>query len=396
MDSRRAAAASVHEATPGGGLPVPCAASCIGCARRMATLDSSAPSWLTRGALFSGKLLVIAAAVVALVLLLARLYLIVLPTVVALLLSTLLYPPVRWLSAHRVPRALATVLALLALLLVGAAGMFLLVPRIVQQVSAAGSNVQAGLDGLLDWMTQKLPVSREQLDGLFEQGLDFLKSNVGRITTGVLAGANFAAQAVAGALLTLALLFFFVKDTERLGGWVLARASPERRDTVRAVGLRAWKTLSGYLRGVVIIALVDAVGIGAGLAIIGVPLVLPLAALTFVGGFFPVIGATLAGGVAVLVALITNGPLDALLVLAVVLGVQQLEGNVLEPVVMGRAVPLHPVVILLSITAGGVLFGVAGAFLSVPVAAVLSAAGNELRLRDEARVLEKPSTIAPP
>ncbi|ATB51326.1 AI-2E family transporter [Corallococcus macrosporus] len=362
----------------------------------MATPDTPPASWLTRGALFSGKLLVIAVAVVALVVLLARLYLIVLPSVVALLLATLLHPPVRWLSARRVPRALATLLALLVLLLVGVAGLFVLVPRIIQQVSAAGSNVQAGLNEAIDWVTWKLPVSRAQLDGLLQQGLVFLKSNAGRITTGVLAGANLAAQAVAGVLLTLTLLFFFVKDAEQIGGWLLARVSPARRETARAVGLRAWGTLSGYLRGVVIVALADAVGIGAGLAIIGVPLVLPLAALTFLGGFFPVVGATLAGGVAVLVALITNGPLDALLVLLVVLGVQQLEGNVLEPVVMGRAVPLHPVVILLAITAGGVLFGVAGAFLAVPVAAVLSAVGNELRLRNEARVLETPPSIEPP
>ncbi|WP_426755876.1 AI-2E family transporter [Myxococcus sp. Y35] len=362
----------------------------------MASLDTPSPSWLTRSALFSGKLLVIAAAVVASVLLLARLYLIVLPSVAALLLATLLYPPVRWLSAHRVPRALASVLALLVLLLVLGAGGLILVPRIVREVSAAGSNVQAGAEQVFSWLTRELPISREQLDGMLQEALSFLKANVGRITTGVLAGANFAAQAVAGGLLTLTLLFFFVKDAERLAGWVLARVSPARRDTVRAVGLRAWGTLSGYLRGVVIVALVDAVGIGVGLLLIGVPLVLPLAALTFLGGFFPVVGATVAGGVAVLVALVTNGPLDALLALLVVLGVQQLESNVLEPVVMGRAVPLHPVVILLAITAGGVLFGVAGAFLSVPVAAVLSAAGNELRLRSEARVLEKPPTISQP
>ncbi|GHH02777.1 AI-2E family transporter [Comamonas sp. JC664] len=362
----------------------------------MATLDSSSHSWLTRSALFSGKLIVIAGAVVALVLLLARLYLIVLPSVVALLLATLLYPPVRWLSARKVPRALATLLAVLVLLLVAAAVFLLLVPRIVQEVSAAGSNMQAGLEGAIGWLTQELPVSREQLDGLLQEGLAFLKSNAGRITSGVLAGANFAVQAMAGGLLTLTLLFFFVKDAEQLGGWVLARVSPSRRETVRAVGLRAWRTLSGYLRGVVIIAMVDAVGIGVGLAIIGVPLVLPLAALTFMGGFFPIVGATVAGFIAVLVALITSGPLDALLALGIVLGVQQLESNVLEPVVMGRAVPLHPVVILLSITAGGVLFGVAGAFLSVPVAAVLSAVGNELRLRNEARVIDQPSRVSPP
>ncbi|AKQ70364.1 putative integral membrane protein [Myxococcus hansupus] len=362
----------------------------------MATLDSPSHSWLTRSALFSGKLILIAGAVVALVLLLARLYLIVLPSVVALLLATLLYPPVRWLSAGKVPRALATLLAVLVLLLVAGAVLLLLVPRIVQEVSAAGANMQTGMEGAIGWMTQELPVSREQLDGLLQEGLAFLKSNAGRITSGVLAGANFAVQAMAGGLLTLTLLFFFVKDAEQLGGWVLARVSPTRRDTVRAVGLRAWRTLSGYLRGVVIIAMVDAVGIGVGLAIIGVPLVLPLAALTFMGGFFPIVGATVAGFIAVLVALITSGPLDALLALVVVLGVQQLESNVLEPVVMGRAVPLHPVVILLSITAGGVLFGVAGAFLSVPVAAVLSAVGNELRLRNEARVIEQPSRVSPP
>ncbi len=362
----------------------------------MATLGTPSASWLTRGALFSGKLLVIAAAVVASVLLLAQLYLIVLPSVVALLLATLLYPPVRWLSARRVPRALASLLALLVLLLVLGAGGFILLPRVVREVSAAGGNLQAGVEAAIGWLTRELPVSREQLDDMWREALSYLKANVGRITTGVLAGANLAARAVAGGLLTLTLLFFFVKDAEKLVGWVLARVSPARRDTVSAVGKRAWKTLSGYLRGIVIIAMVDAVGIGVGLALIGVPLVLPLAALTFLGGFFPVVGATVAGSIAVLVALVTSGPLDALLTFLVVLGVQQLESNVLEPVVMGRAVPLHPVVILLAITAGGVLFGIAGAFLSVPVAAVLSAMGNELRLRSEAKALERPSTPSPP
>jgi putative heme transporter len=353
-------------------------------------------SWLGRTALFSGRLLVIAAAVAALVLLLARLYLIVLPVVVALLLSTLLLPPARWLAAHRIPRALASLLLLLLLLSLLGALMAFLIPRIVREVTTASPDVQHGLESLLEWVTQVAPLSRGQVDNLMEGALEQAQGNIGRISAGLMTGAVFAAEAVAGALLTLVLLFFFTKDGEQLAGWVLERASPERRETVRAVGRRAWETLSGYLRGILIVALVDAVGIGIGLLVIGVPLALPLALLTFFGGFFPIVGATAAGLVAVLIALVGNGLGDALLTLGVVLAVQQLESNVLEPVVMGRAVPLHAVVVLLSITAGAVLYGVAGAFLAVPVAAVLSAAGNELRLRREANRLEAPTLARPP
>jgi putative heme transporter len=357
-------------------------------------LDSP-QSLLGRVALFSGRMLVIAAAVAALVLLLARLYLIVLPVMVALLLSTLLLPPARWLAAHRIPRALASLLMLLLLVLAVLTTLALLVPRIVREVSSASPNVQEGLGRILQWVTQTLPISRPQLDSLLQGGLDYVQGNVGRITSGLLTGATFAAETVAGVLLSLVLLFFFVKDGEVIARWVLERVSPERRETARAVGQRAWRTLSGYLRGIIIVALVDAVGIGLGLLLIGVPLALPLAILTFFGGFFPIIGATLAGLVAVVIALLSNGPVDALLTLGVVLAVQQLESNVLEPVVMGRAVPLHPVVVLLSITAGAVLYGIAGAFLAVPVAAVLSAAGNELRLRNEDNRLESASPPRP-
>ncbi len=145
------------------------------------------------------------------------------------------------------------------------------------------------------------------------------------------------------------------------------------------------------MRGTALVALVDAIGIGVGLAILGVPLVLPIAVLTFFGGFIPVIGAFVAGLIAVLVALASTGELTTtLLVLAVVVGVQQFESNVLQPVIMRRAVSLHPVVILAALTAGGLLAGIIGAFLAVPIAAVLSAVGNELRLRHEAAARGEP------
>lgn len=221
----------------------------------------------------------------------------------------------------------------------------------------------------------------------------------------MVSGAVRTAEAVAGALLTFVVLFFFLKDGDRIAGYCLARVGPRHREDARAAGERAWGTLAGFIGGQVVIAAADAVGIGLGLVLIGVPLAGPLAILTFFGGFFPIVGATAAGLVAVLVGLVSGGLTDALLVLAVVFGVQQLESNVLEPVVMGRAVPLHPVVILVAIGAGTVLAGVVGAFLAVPLAAVAAAVGNELRVRRERerdegerdeREAESPPPVPPP
>ncbi|MEX0836218.1 MAG: AI-2E family transporter, partial [Nitriliruptor sp.] len=182
----------------------------------------------------------------------------------------------------------------------------------------------------------------------------------------------------------IVLLFFFVKDGESIVDWFIARTPDDHRNVVRAVGHRAWSALAGFVRGTATIALIDAIAIGIGLAIVGVPLVLPLALLVFLGAFIPVIGAFISGLVAVLVALASGGFVTALIVLAIVFGVQQVEGNVLQPTIMRRAVALHPVIVLTALTAGGVLAGIVGAFLAVPVAAVLSAVGNELRLRHEA------------
>jgi RimJ/RimL family protein N-acetyltransferase len=181
------------------------------------------------------------------------------------------------------------------------------------------------------------------------------------------------------------LLFFFVKDGEQIVGWFIARAPERVRDDMRASGARGWGALAGYVRGTAAIALIDAVGIGLGLLIVGVPLVLPLTLLVFVGGFVPVIGAFVSGLLATLVALATGGLTTALIVLAIVVVVQQVESNILQPMIMRRAVSLHPIVILSVLTAGAVIVGVLGAFLAVPIAATLAAVGNELRLRGELR-----------
>jgi predicted PurR-regulated permease PerM len=187
---------------------------------------------------------------------------------------------------------------------------------------------------------------------------------------------------VAGILLTLPLTFFFVKDGRRIATWLTDRMVPPAHRTLAfGVEEKAWQTLGGYLRGTALMGVIEGTIIGVTLVLIGAPLVLPLAVLTFFGAFFPLVGATLAGIVAGLVVLAANGLADALIVGAVVVAVQQLDGDVLAPFVLGRAVRLHPLVILLALTAGAVLGGAVGAFLAVPTTAVAVVATGELRAR---------------
>jgi predicted PurR-regulated permease PerM len=195
-------------------------------------------------------------------------------------------------------------------------------------------------------------------------------------------------------ILIVVLTFFFVKDGGRLWEWILELFHEDRQPVLREVGERAWTALSAYVQGVFLVATIDAVLIGAALLILGVPVAVPLIVLTFVAAFFPVVGAFVAGAAAVLVALVANGLGAALIILAVIVAVQQLEGNVFYPVVVGRKLQLHPVGILLALTAGGVLAGVVGAFLAVPIAAVTGAVLHYTRERREAR--QASAVIAPP
>lgn len=343
------------------------------------------PLWLMGLAGIGWRVLVVAGAVLVVLLLMAQLYLVLLPVFLAILASTLLAPPAQWLRRRRWPSGLAAAVVVVAALAILVGGVALLVPPVVQQLADVGGEIAEGGEEALIWLVEgPLDMSPEDVQALVDQGFEQARANVDVITSGLLTGAVVAVELVAGFLITLVLVFFFVKDGDRIIGWLRERSPSDRREELSAVSRRAWVTLSSYIRGLAIVALVDALGIGLGLAVIGVPLVLPLMVLTFIGGFFPVIGATVAGLVAVLVALVSGGPIDALLVGAVVVAVQQMESNLLQPVVMGRAVRLHPVVVLLAITAGAVLGGIVGAFLSVPTAAVAAAVGNELRLRAEA------------
>lgn len=341
---------------------------------------SRAPQALQTVSDVAWRALVLVAAVALLFWGAAQILVVVIPVIVALLLATVLVPLTAWLERRRVPDALAAVLSLL--LFVGLVGGFLsvLVPQVAAQAGDLRGSLDEGIQQVTATATGRFGISQQQIDAGIASALDQLQGQAAAIGGGLLTGAAVAAEFITGLLLLLVLLFFVMKDRAQLCDWFVARTPAQHRDTVRSLGARAWETLGGFVRGQATIAAVDAVGIGIGLLVIGVPLALPLTVLVFLGAFVPIVGAFASGGVAVLVALVTNGPVDAVLVLGVVVAVQQLEGNLLEPVVLGRAVPLHPIVVLLAVAAGTVLGGILGAFLAVPLAALVSALGNEWRL----------------
>lgn len=312
--------------------------------------------------------------------LLVKLRLVVLPVIVALFLTALLAGPAQWLKNKGWPAVVATWAVMLAAigLLVGL--VFLIAPSVGDELGEVGQRVQEGFQQVLDYLARSpLDVSEADIDRYLDQAVDELSANREKITSGVLSGAVKVAELVTQFFLTIVLTFFFVKDGPEMFRWIQRQFPQRNRRHVRAVGERAWTAIVGYLRGVGITGIVDALLIGIVLVVVGVPLVIPLAILTFFGAFFPLVGAVAAGTVATLVALVTTGVADALVVAGATLVIQQVEGDVLQPVVMGRTVKLHPVVILLALTTGGVTAGIVGAFLAVPIAAVAASVGNYVK-----------------
>ncbi|WP_268811449.1 AI-2E family transporter, partial [Archangium violaceum] len=322
---------------------------------------------------FSGRCLLIAGFLYVVGLVVRSLPLVFLSLFVALLLTTLLSPVADWLARHRVPRSLAaggTVLVGVAC--VGGLLAFI-IPRTVSGVVAHADTLAQRARGVARSLTRLLPGQALTLDELGSRAEAWVRQNSQELATGAASGLSALTLVVSGVLLALVLTFFFVRDGDSLVRSSLSPLPPVRRRRVHAAANEAWKTLSRWVRGTVLVALIDAAGIGIGLVVLGVPLALPLALLTFLGAFVPIIGAVVAGLVAVLVAWAMVGLKAALITLAIVLAVQQLEGNVLQPVIMGRVLPLHPAVVLLAVTTGTLLAGVAGALVAVPLLSAVTA-----------------------
>jgi predicted PurR-regulated permease PerM len=319
---------------------------------------------------WSWRLLAVAGAVALLAVVLARIGIVVLPVILAVLFSTLFAPPVRWLRQRGWPASVATLaVLLLAFAAVGGVG-YAIAPPLVEEFGELSPDLRKGVDRLAE-LADRLPgVTSAEADRYVDRIERQLRNSGNALVGGLLSGALLLVEVVGATLLTLVLMFFFLKDGERLWAWVVGLFPLRRRADVDELGRRGYATLGAYLRGVVFVATVDATLIGLGLFLLGVPLVLPLMVLIFVGSFVPIVGAFASGIVAALVALVSDGVGTAAIVVGIIVAVQQLEGNILYPVIMGRAVRLHAAVILLAVAAGGVLWGIAGAFIAVPLAAV--------------------------
>jgi len=267
----------------------------------------------------------------------------------------------------------------------------LIIPGVLSQSDDLFTSLQEGA-GRAVGVLEPLGVGQRDVDRAIDEGLKSVQGSA--VANEVLTGAVLLTQWAAAVILILVLTFFFLKDGDRIWDWIVELFHEDRQPILREVGVRSWGALSAYVQGVFLVATIDAVLIGAALLIVGVPVALPLIVLTFVAAFFPVVGAFVAGAAAVLVALVANGLGAALVILAVIVAVQQLEGNVFYPIVVGRKLQLHPVGILLALTTGGVLAGIVGAFLAVPLVAVGGTILSYMRERREVR--QSSAVLAPP
>ncbi|MBC7299982.1 MAG: AI-2E family transporter [Nocardia sp.] len=303
----------------------------------------------------------------------ARLWVVILPVALAIVVTTILWPLARWLTRHRWPPALAASVALLGFVAVLAGIIALIVPSVADQAPELADKATDGVNQVRDWVQgPPLNIRDEQLDSAADAIVGRLQSSGAQIADGVFSGVSTATSVLITVFLVLVMVFFFLKDGSRFLPWMHGVFGDRSGRHVEAVLERVWATLGGFIRTQAIVSMVDAICIGAALFILDVPLAMVLTVITFIGGFVPMVGAFVAGALAVLVALVGNGLTTALIVLGIVIAVQQLEGNVLQPVLQSRSMELHAVIVLLAVTAGGSLYGITGAFLAVPVVAMVA------------------------
>lgn len=331
------------------------------------------PRGLRVATAYSWRMLVIAAALGVGVWLVIQLKLLVIPLLVAILITALLWPAFRWMVSRRVPRWLAIVVSAL-----GAVAVIVgLVWLVVWQVSREWSEVQARSVAAAEQFRQylmngPLDLTAEQIDDLLSQGWTFVQEQASLVLSGALAIGTTVGHVATGAVLALFILLCLLADGGGIWRWT-TRLFPKRaRLAVDGAGREGWVTVVNYARTQLLVATIDAIGIGLGAFLLGVPLAIPVAVLVFLGAFIPIVGAVISGTLAVFLALVYNGPWTALWMLVVVLGVQQLEGHVLQPLLMGSAVKVHPLAVVLVVAGGAMIAGIPGALFAVPIAAFIN------------------------
>ncbi|WP_432834488.1 AI-2E family transporter [Dactylosporangium sp. CA-092794] len=336
--------------------------------------DAEVPYGLRIAAAWSWRLLLLIAAAAILLFLIGRLKTVVIPLSIALLLSALLAPMMGVLRRRvKLPPSLAAFVVLITGLAAVAGVLTLVISEFVNGFPELSDKASIGVQQIQDWLTTgPLHLSGRQLDATFQAATTWLSDNRGTLTNSAVNTATATVEFLALLLLILFVTFFFMRDGKRIWYFVTGILPTPARDPIRRAGEAAWRTLVAYVRATVLVAFIDALGIGLLLLILHVDFWFPLATLVFLGAFVPIVGATVSGAVAVLVALVDEGPLTALVVLIGVIAIQQLEGHVLQPLIMGRAVSVHPLAVIVAIATGVVLAGIIGALVAVPLVAVLN------------------------
>ncbi|PAJ70763.1 AI-2E family transporter [Corynebacterium hadale] len=321
------------------------------------------------------RFIIIVAATAIVLYLLKFVWMGLLPIFLALIVSTVLWPPVRWLRSKKFPAALATFTVIIGFFGIIAGIFAAMGPTVKKQGTQLYDQAGQGIDQIIAWVNERVDPSiidpneiREQLS----QVTDALRGQASNIASGVFSGIGAIASVGTTLVLTLILTFFFLKDGDGFLPWLRKYVGVKAGWHLTEVCMRSWNTLSGFIRTQAIVSGVDAIFIGIGLLVLGVPLWPVLAVVTFFGGFIPIVGAFTAGALAVIIALVSNGFMNAVFVLILIIAVQQIEGNVLQPILQSQAMGLHAAIVLLAVALGGTIFGIVGAFLAVPVAAVVA------------------------
>ncbi|MEU4687198.1 AI-2E family transporter [Actinoplanes sp. NPDC023714] len=344
--------------------------------------DADVPQPLRVAAAWSWRLIVVGVVGLALLRLIGMVSIVVIPLAIALLLSALLGPAVGWLLRLGVPSSFATFLVLIGGLAAVVGTLTLVVNQFIDGLPNLTENASAGVRQIQDWArTGPLHLSDAQVDQAIDSAQEWVNSNTTQLTSTGIATAATIAEVATGLVLVLFATFFFLRDGRKIFRFVVRLFPVNARWSLADAGDASWATLGAYVRATVLVAFIDAVGIGLALLILDVPFPFPLAALVFLGAFIPIVGASVSGAVAVLVALVDQGWVVALLVLGAVILVQQLEGHVLQPLIMGRAVAIHPLAVIIGIACGVVLAGIIGALVAVPLIAVLNTGVRRLSRR---------------
>jgi predicted PurR-regulated permease PerM len=342
--------------------------------------DGQVPRLLQQSAAWSWRLLLTGAVIYLAFRFAVELRLVVIPFIAALLLTALLQPPAHWLRRRGFSPVLATWCMLLIALVVIAGAMTLIVNQIADQYPVLFSEVERTVHHLQHSLAgPPFHLNKARLSAFSKNLLTYISQHKSVVAGTVLTGGKYLAEFLADVILTLFITFFLLKDGARIWAWLIRGMRPVARSRTDRAGDQAWRALVYYMRGATAVAAIHAVVLGVALWLLGVPLLVPLVVLVFLAAFVPLVGILVAGALAVLVALATKGWVVAVILLGVLVVENQIEDHLLQPLVVGRIIRLHPLAIILALAVGGIIAGITGAIIAVPFAAVITYAWPALR-----------------